>query len=427
MLICLLRSALALAASIAVTSCMHANATTAESSWRGTGGATTISAVRTSDSVVDAIGVDSHLGYTNTVYGSKAVRELLCMSGIRHVRDAQGYVVGKCGIRHGIGLDYRMNLAAIQTLVSSADKYTEFVEPQNELDSYEHNSHNPAMSVPKWEAVLRQQQQWLWQVGHGKYTILGPALANNGKYSRIGDLSPYMDAGNEHDGACSDKPEVSSTAQHLALTRVTNGDRPVWTTETGYSDGDLGGYTGLSSHPFVNRCYIDDYSEAIYVPRALAYRLLLGERRVYFYQFSDYPPDPMFGHMGLSTKGVPKPPLLALESLIRLLTDKGPAFTPLDQHVALRGNVLHMTTAKRDGTTIVLVWQPTSIWIGKPIYERTTVSDVPVTITSSSKAKTATVYRYDTNTWSLIPTTMAMTRGEVSLNVGASITYVAFR
>ena len=56
----------------------------------------------------------------------------------------------------------------------------------------------------------------------------------------------------------------------------------------------------------------------------------------------------------------PKPAYLAIQHLIALLADPGPAFAPRDLALSFSGelsNVHHLLFAKRDGTYLLAIWQ----------------------------------------------------------------------
>jgi len=78
------------------------------------------------------------------------------------------------------------------------------------------------------------------------------------------------------------------------------------------------------------------------------------------------PVDPMFGTTGLiEPTGVPKPQFVALESLIGLLGDPGPAFvtTPLSFVLAGDTDDVHYTLLqRRNGAYELLIWLEKASW-----------------------------------------------------------------
>lgn len=383
------------------------------------------------DAFVNSVGVDSHFVYSNLAYTTHypAVSQLLIDSGIKHLRDSgptynQTYLnemamFGAHGIHHSLGMPINSTPAQVTTALNVfGPSNIDFVEPQNEYDTY-------AKSDPNWISHLIAEQKMIWSTvranpAFANVTVLGPALAHNPYYADLGSLDAYEDAGNLHAGFCNYNPGTNNGT--VNLTRVTSQIRqstpskPIWTTETGYDDN-------------TQVCDAPDATTAAYDPRLIAERWNAGEPRTYFFQFVDTAYGP-FGPMGLvKADGTPKPQYTALKSMLGVLSDPGSPFTPTTLNYAVTGqtqNIHHTLLQKRDGTYVLL------LWVEKPclvsIYNPTPVSVPAQQLSLYVPGMTAaTQYTYDTSSWTLQPSTPPVNAGTANLTLTDSISFVEFK
>jgi len=315
----------------------------------------------------NAIGVDTHFDYSGSPYVTSfpEIRRDLLASGIRHIRDGNSLTdetylqrlasFGMAGINHSLSFGLSTTGAQMDAALHQLSPYVDFVEPLNEYDSY-------ASRAPQWAAHIDAQQRLLYATVRAdpslaNVVVLGPSLANWGLSHFLGPLDSIEDAANLHNSPCHYNPGTGGTvslADVDAFVRTSTAKKPIWTTETGFSDDPTGG------------CFLPDTVIAKYDPRTVAVRWNAGEPRIYFYEFSDVPDELEFGHTGLvKADGAPKPQYTALKNMISLVSDPGPSFSPTPLAFSLTGgnsSVQHTLLQKRNGTYVLLLWQETLSW-----------------------------------------------------------------
>jgi len=382
------------------------------------------------DAFVDTIGVNTHFDYHGTPYVTEwpVISQALIKSGIRHIRDGSpSYyeygsrlaTLGAAGIHHGVGFDVTATAETMAQTLASQAPYIDFVEPNNEYDSY-------ASKDPNWVSHLVDELKRLYSTvranpSYNGIVVLGPALRSQYLYPKLGNLTPIADDGNLHNATCNQNPGTSTDIgikANIALVHAST-TKPVWTTETGYSDA------------MSRSCGLPDDIIAKYDPRMIAQRFIAGEPRTYFYQFADMPSDPEFGATGLLySSGQPKPQYTSLSNMIALLSDPGPSFETSRLQYAISGNttnVEHILLQKRDGTYVILLWLEVPSWksvnaanVGG---ERLAISPQSVTLTFASKPSRASLYQYGPNQ-NLISQTQTSNTSAITINVTDSISFL---
>jgi len=385
------------------------------------------------DAFGNSVGVDTTFVYSKYAYTTQwpAVSQLLIDSGIKHIRDSgpttdQMYLsrmamFSSHGIHHSLGMPIGSTAAQTTAALNTfGPANIDFVEPENEYDTY-------AKKDPNWAANIVVEQKAIWQAVRGNaafngVAVLGPAFANQNAYSVVGPLDAYEDAGNLHAGFCNYNPGTNNGTVNLtrvvARIRAGTTSKPIWTTETGFNDS-------------TNVCDTPDSVTAKYDPRLIAERWNAGQPRSYIFQFVDVAThgDP-FGYMGLVTlNGTPKPQYTALQSMLSLLSDPGSSFSPKTLNYALGGqthNIHHTLLQKRDGTYVMM------LWIEKPclksIYDPSITSVPSQQVSLSVPGMTAaTDYTYDTSKWTLSPQSLAPNAGTVNLTLTDAISFIEFK
>jgi len=328
------------------------------------------------------------------------VSAALIKSGIRHIRDGspQYYewgtrlaVLGEAGIHHGLGFDTTSTAAIMTKALAEEAPYVDFVEPQNEYDSY-------ADKDASWVSQLVAEQHLLYATvranpAYNGITVIGPAMRTQHNYAKLGNLTNVADVGNLHNATCNQNPGTTTDIgiqANIALVHAST-SKPVWTTETGYSDN-------------MNRtCGLPDDIIAKYDPRMVAERFMAGEPRTYFYEFCDMPVDAEFGATGLLyATGQPKPQYTSLASMIAILADRGPSFEPTRVQYTLSGNVAnvnHLLLQKRDGTYILMLWIEMPAWKSLNYTNvggnRIDVAPQAVTVSFPTRRSSASMYHYN--------------------------------
>jgi hypothetical protein len=139
---------------------------------------------------------------------------------------------------------------------------------------------------------LRNYMPNVWQAGQqARLDVLGPALTQVSSYSRLGDVSPYVDFGNVHAYWGGRNPETGgwggpdaqmnyygSLAYDFDLSNITSPGREVVISETGYV---------VNNAPKQN--VIPEWVEAVYEPRLLLHAWNSGVKRTYIYELMDEP------------------------------------------------------------------------------------------------------------------------------------------
>ncbi len=376
-----------------------------------------------SDAFVDAYGVDSHFGaeasaeYKNFGASSRALYD----SGIRHIRDGSANgsktinELAAHGIRHSIG--FAIKGLTAQTITNSLNPIygsIDFVEAQNEYDN---------SGDPNWPAHLRAEQALIYKTVNANsrfknIAVLAPALDNPKNASVLGNVP--ADFSNLHNGTCDFEPSttersIEMSTQQKEIQAEALG-KPTWTTETGYDDDTR------------SSCSISEDGAAKYIPRTLAYRWNAGMPHVYFDNWSDENAA-HFAVMGLVTQnGTPKKQYYAVQSLLALLSDRGPSFAtkPL-QYTASgsTGNVRHTLLQKRNGTYEMLLWIEVPSW---DHVRKVPISVKPQTIKLSFAAKPSGVeyFEYGSN-WSFNSSGVSTSGSTITLNVTDSISVLSFK
>jgi hypothetical protein len=317
---------------------------------------------RAADAFVDSIGVNTHLGYSDTIYRryDDVIRPRLAELGVRHIRDGlradRKDVIRKVNDLATLGIrsDLLLEPEEAVGIVKAAQGSVLTVEGQNEPDTH-----------PNWEPKVRARQAALYQALKGDpetatIPVLVSGMANTRDApGRLGPLGEALDLGNTHCYPGGLAP-AGSGGWGISLTRALDeahkvcGTKPLVATETGYHNR-----TAERGHPGVSEA-----AAAKYIPRLLLEYFDRGVVRTYLYEFADEKPDPemrdMEQHFGLiHVDGTPKPAFIALRNLITVLQDLGPAFEPRDFAFTLEGDtkdIRHVLLARRDGAFDLIVW-----------------------------------------------------------------------
>lgn len=324
------------------------------------------------DSVADSYGVGIHLAFLDTPYrDASAVAGALHDLGVRHVRDdlyldnPRQYdgiaTVAKQGVRFDLITGRPTSGADPATYVQTvADRL-----PQGSVESLEGTNEWDISGRPDWVNEMVARQQALWTAAKSNpatadLPILSPALAFRWNYAAVPDLSPYSDLANAHmyPGGYPPSNEVSRIT--TALRGAVPG-KPLVVTEAGY-------------HNAVNTTNghlpVPEDVAGVYLPRLMLEHYLHGDMRTYSYELIDEFDDPGLtdpeAHFGLLRHDLsPKPAYTAMKTLVGLLSDPGPSFTPTSLPASVDGapsDTRMLLTQKRDGQYVLLLWRDVSVY-----------------------------------------------------------------
>lgn len=324
------------------------------------------------DDFVNSIGLNVHLSYFRTTYGTgwaDITRPKLEALGVRHLRDA-GVVVANDGwmrtvygrmnelARSGIRFTLYARLPAGEELgtVNGFSRLLQFGLPA--IEGFEGLNEHDLTKRPGWIGEVESAQQELYRAVRDNpqtrdLPVYGPSFGRAGNARGVVDLSSWMDFGNIHPYPGGLMP-LSNIQDHETKVRSLMGSHPLVVTETGY-------HTAMKwrgEHPGVSEAAM-----ARYVPRLFLDYYAAGIDRTYLYEFLDEGTDQgqreqNFGL--LRADGSEKPAYNSLKNLIAVLKDPGPAFTPgsLDYRVVGdTSGVNVMLFQKRDRRFYLAVWQ----------------------------------------------------------------------
>jgi hypothetical protein len=340
------------------------------------------------DAFVDSVGVNVHLHYEHTPYKEQfeLVKSRLVELGVRHVRDGlidtewQGYYdrhneLGDAGLRGTFISSFDQSLALLASYPSRVIRSFEAYEAPNEPDKS-----NDSQWVQKLRRAMLRLGELKTIASVSQFQVLGPSLTNESSYGVVGDVSRYFDAGNLHNYLAGRHPGTpgwgadgfGSIAWNLRLIGAYSGGKPIVTTEIGYQDAP--GVQDRVPAEVVGR----------YLPRLLIEQYRSGITRTFIYELCDFPNSGSYGL--LHGDGAPKPAFNAVRSLLRLLADPGPSYTPQPLAYDLShggGDVRHLAFQKRDGTYFV------AFWLEAPSYDPPAQRDMA----SAEQAATLTLPR----------------------------------
>jgi hypothetical protein len=368
------------------------------------------------DSLVDSIGVNIHMTYGNTAYGNvTAVKEMLSMLGLRHVRDGGKYYVADAGYNQnefnsyaqvsslGIGFDLILSfcggtdpnpitpsiIAALHSLAANNNVKIDSFEGPNEID---------LGGDPNWVANTRAFMESVYSSntqanGISKIPVLGASLAGQpNDWTLLGNMTAYEDAGNMHPYANTQYPSFNF-APDLANEQKISGSQNIYITEAGWSNA----MNAADNSPNVT----EDVASR-YVGRLFLETMLRGWPRTYVYELVDEMPDPGLTntqeHYGLFRNDFSaKPAATTIANMITLMSDKGYSVTPSSLSYSLTTPspaVHHLLFQKHDGSYWLALWQEVSDWNGWTAQgTQVTNPDVAVTLTLPTAASSIETYR----------------------------------
>jgi len=329
-------------------------------------------AARSADAFTQSIGLNLHISYFQSPYGTgweTIVKPRLLALGVRHVRDAgavssnDGWmqtVYGRMNELAASGIRFNLVLKPAEgsTSYSSAthiDRLLQYARPA--VESFEGLNEHDLSGRSAWATEVRTFQQAIWSKLKGNSStaglpIFGPSLGNPGNASSMGDLSGYLEYGALHPYPGGLRP-LEAIATHVTYGTRVSGSRPMVVTESGYHTATLWG----GEHPPVSEAAMGRY-----VPRLFLDYFNAGFAKSYLYELVDEGAsmssrEQAFGLV--RSDGTRKPAYTSLQNLIAVLSDPGPAFTPGSLSLALTGdttNVRRLLLQKRNGRFFLVLW-----------------------------------------------------------------------
>ncbi len=331
------------------------------------------------DSFVDSIGVNAHIGVSGSPYVSQftAFANAIQTSGIRHIRDNfisqaaanQGLsIINQVKAATGVDVKFMLTQTAGSCNVQPTDihplNYLTWGVSTTNIDGFEGinewNGWCSGATSPTWYAAAKNAQQYLWNAVKGNpqlaaIPVIGPSLSSHSATqiqsdsALIGNLTAYMNYGNEHDYSNDSMPSQNFSWTPSAEAAM-NGSLPVWETEAGYPQS----YIPLDrANKYYSRLFFENFNHGIV--RTYAYELMDES------QITDG--EGTFGL--LNADGTAKPMFNTITNMITLLKDPGSAFTPGSLNYSFSGgpDTLHHTLLqKRNGVFYLALWLELDWW-----------------------------------------------------------------
>ncbi|MGV8879988.1 MAG: hypothetical protein ACOH2A_13265 [Sphingobacteriaceae bacterium] len=363
-----------------------------------------------SNLAADAIGVNTHLNYSGSVYDTQyeaIIKPRLAELGTKHIRDHFGdqernerYVelAHQFGIRlllihDDAGNDLEKNKQEVKRLngINKMKPVVDLIEPANERDNGWKSDWFKLCSYMKSFYSMYKADAKTAAV-----PLLGPSFANTRnsavEFAKVcTDASSNMDMGNLH--AYSGLFPESALAggwgigfkQAITSYRAICADKPIIETESGYKMSE-----GASGHPAVSQ-----RTAAKYSARLVLERMRFGVNQLYFYQLINDAED--FGL--LNADGSARLQFTALKNFIHLMADAGGDFSPGTLNYALTGDlqdIRQMLFQKQNGNFMLIIWQGVNGSEGgtnNNDYKDIDHPDRKVTLHLTKKASAINVYR----------------------------------
>jgi hypothetical protein len=320
-----------------------------------------------SDSIVDSVGMNVHLHYTNTPYANfPLVQSLLTDLKVRHIRDgvvdttwAEYYkrhnALGKLGIHCLYVTSPKQSDALLASYPDRVRFDFEGYEAPNEYNnSGDHN----------WPDTLKGFLPRLYRITKsisidgGHAILVGPSLTQPDAFPKMTGVQQYFDYANLHNYSAGRNPGTTgwggggygSIEWNKRQAHGAWADAPIMSTEIGFTT-DPGNKQG-----------IPEDVEAKYIPRLILEQLLHHIDRTYIYELIDVGPkvsknDAAFGLV--RNDGSKKPAYTALKGLTSIAADAGsaPRLEDLPFDLAPGASDLHHLLAQRgDGTYLLFFW-----------------------------------------------------------------------
>jgi hypothetical protein len=332
---------------------------------------------READSVVESIGVNTHIGYMDTNYDDfPMVRQRLRELGIRYIRDhiSQGRPDVYSRMRQLAADGIRLDVIAGDPLqrwnIGTIDQQLDLIQTElsSSVVSIEGPNEYDLQGDSNWVSVLRTYTKQLWEGVKARpklagLPVVGPSIVSRTGMAAVGDLSAWVDYGNTHTYLSGSMPETESVwSGELSAAASNSGSKPVQVTETGYHNAVS---TTAGHQPASER------ATGIYMPRLLLENFRRGTTaRSFSYELLDQRNDSsktdIEAAFGLLRNDFSKKPAAtAVERLIGLLSDRGPKFTPASLSYSLEGapaTAQQLLLQKRDGSFYLVLWNRVGVW-----------------------------------------------------------------
>lgn len=329
------------------------------------------------DSLIEFLSVQTHLNWRNTVWDQDAWRPLLGNLGVRYTRSTIGNRMAREHLE-ALHRDYGIRSSATFNAIAEdgafeLDKTTKILDFLRDRIGAEKlyaiegpNEYTHRHKTEGWAQRVRDYQEFLHNSVRSDAAlkdleVMAPTIWKRivADYESMGDLSAFADFGNLHLYNAGRRPSRFNRNESdepidvaISEAQIVVPGKPICVTEAGFNVAANGAPT---------RWTVPADVAAKYSLRLLAELFLRREQvhRANLYSLID--DEHKDDHYGLlDAKLQPRPAYHALQNLIALLADPGPAFTPAPLTFALRSssaNIHSVLFQKRNGHHLLMVWQ----------------------------------------------------------------------
>ncbi|MCA1983742.1 LamG domain-containing protein [Nocardioides nematodiphilus] len=360
-----------------------------------TGTSDTAPPVTSAGALIDSVGVNVHMSYSDTSYADPGkVLSLLQGLGVRHVRDmvvssradqvAALQRLGAAGIRSELilngssGIGPQLDQSQLSELAQLAP-VTDAVEPTNEYD---------CSGDAAWPAHLHAYASRLAEAlqaspATARLGLLAPAFCRPESVGQYGSAVGSASVANAHEYPADKTVELAAESRLPAWAATQGPALPQVVTETGYSDIQNSAYPARTTQA----------AAADNLVRSILENKRLGVVRTYLYELLDEKADSLQldpeQHFGLvANNGALKPAYTAIQSLLRDIgrtsnaSTVAPSSAPAPFAVSLSGGgslLRSLVTTDPDGRG-----QTVALWLAAPT--TSAASSVRVSLSSGATA-----------------------------------------
>ena len=308
----------------------------------------------TTASVVDSIGINTHIDFSAYGYQNLSVVEAaINYLGVKNIRDSAANpldVHSWLQVSRATGAKFddfigETSPSGMQTQLALMPRFAQegvlnYIEGGNEEDdAYAASQGNNLQITARFQQQVSAMGQRLGLPVINMSFGAGWTAANNwhGDYDKVGDLSAYTNYANAHTYPNAGQGTDAAIQQLNSDALLAAGSRQVMTTEIGWNTGGQG-----AAVQGVVQAVLDGIKD--------------GDKGMYFYAlFND-----MSGNFGLmNSNGSPTPAGTALHDLTSLLADNGGSFTPASLSYSLSGQASNDNTLlmeKSNGSLWLALW-----------------------------------------------------------------------
>ena len=350
---------------------------------------------RSAEDFTASIGVNTHLGYSQTVYWRNwpIIRDRLLELGVTHIRDgtfpvsypesigpviaARYNELAAAGIKGNllVGHEQAMTPTTLQQRLNwvrdNVASFTLSIEGSNEFDT-QGGDVDRIRSLRAMQCEIHQRVKA--EPLLASKPVVGPSSGNFHSddiwYGEIGDLSGCLDKGNLHPYSGSDPPHRRlSRDLSVAMTWAQSayGNKPLWATESGYwNTTHSGGVSEAAAGTYIPRAFMENFRRGI--ERTQAYELI----------DLDTGSDQVIDNYGLlRSDGSRKPAFTALRNLLAIVKDTAPASGRLGFAIVCTANcrhgdpnayptedgpIRHELLKHSTGAYFLAVWSESQVW-----------------------------------------------------------------